>query len=161
MPKLSVINELPAAEAMAGFLKCNGSSQWAEEMTEARPFSNADDLFEAAKEIWQDLPKGDWMEAFEAHPPIGDKSSKGWAKDEQKGAEKASAATLAELEKLNKEYLDKFGFVFLIFASGKSADEMLAQLKKRIGNEQADEMRTAAEEQTKITQHRLEKWLKE
>ncbi len=161
MPKLAVINELPTAEAMAGFLKCNGSSQWAEEMTEARPFSNTDDLFEAAKEIWADLPKGDWMEAFEAHPRIGDKNAKGAGKDEQKGIEKASPAVLAELEKLNKEYEEKFGFVFLIFATGKTADQMLEALKKRINNDQPEEMRLASEEQAKITENRLEKWLKE
>jgi len=161
MPKLSVINELPVPEAMAGFLKCCGSSQWAEEMTDGRPFSNTDDLFEAAEEIWIDLPKGDWMEAFEAHPRIGDKSAKGTAKDEQKGIEKASPAVLAELETLNKQYEEKFGFVFLISAAGKSGDEMLAALKKRLGNEQSAEMANAAKEQTKITRSRLEKWLKE
>jgi OHCU decarboxylase len=127
-------------------------------MTARRPFRTGADLARVADEVWWSLEGADWLEAFSHHPRIGERSG-GWARDEQSGARAASAATIKELATLNRQYERKFGHVFLIFATGKSADEMLAELRLRLNNDPAPELRLAAGEQAKITRLRLEKLL--
>jgi OHCU decarboxylase len=163
---LAWLNDLPAAKAEAEFRDCCGSREWARQMTNARPFPMVEQLFEAAENIWESLPKGDWLEAFAAHPKIGSKKpaakqkrAADWSAGEQSAIETASAGVRRQLAELNRLYHDKFGFIFIVCATGKSADEMLAILKARIRNSVQTELRLAAEEQRKITEIRLSKIL--
>ena len=161
------LNELSANEAQAEFLKCCGSTKWAHEMTAARPFATAQELFASADDVSSSLEDEDWLEAFRAHPKIGEKRAatvqsqqeQKWSAQEQSGVSEASAGTIAQLAERNREYEDRFGFIFIVCASGKSPDEMLAILNSRIDNDPRTELRIASEEQRKITRLRLEKLL--
>jgi OHCU decarboxylase len=138
---------------------CCGSSRWVDRMRAAQPFADRDALLAAADELWRDLAPGDWLEAFACHPRIGDRSAGGEAAREQAGVVRASAEVLAGLVEGNHAYQARFGHVFLICATGKTADEMLAELRVRLGNEPDRELAIAAEEQRKITRLRLQKLL--
>ena len=124
-----------------------------------------ENLLESADRIWSALAEADWLEAFRHHPPIGGKKAapkqsrkaKNWSSGEQARAQSASAETLAQLAEANAEYSAKFGNVFLICATGKSAQEILENLRARLPNDSQTETRIAAEEQRKITRLRLEK----
>ena len=135
-------------------LKVCASPKWAEAMMAARPFASWDDMVAHARSI--ELTDDEWLEAFAAHPRIGDRKP-GWSSQEQAGTRTADEATLHALAAGNRAYEEKFGFVFLIFATGKSADEMLATLNARIRNDRQTEIRNAAEEHRKISELRLEK----
>jgi 5-hydroxyisourate hydrolase/2-oxo-4-hydroxy-4-carboxy-5-ureidoimidazoline decarboxylase len=134
-------------------------------MAAARPFASVRALRDKADEIWWALSPADWREAFAAHPRIGDvaslrrkfASTASWAAGEQAGAAGASEATLSALAEGNDAYFAKFGFIFIISASGKTADEMLAALRARLSNDAERELRIAAEQQLEITHLRLEK----
>ena len=139
-------------------LACCGSKRWAQRMAEARPFSDDAELFADADRIWAALSKEDWLEAFAAHPKIGARAA-GQAAAEQAGARGASAETLAALAAANREYEERFGYIFIVRASGKSAEEMLDLCRRRLHNAPAEELRVAAEEQRKIMRLRLEKML--
>lgn len=128
-------------------------------MLARRPFATKAALLEAADEEWWKLEYHDWLEAFSHHPRIGDRNASGAASREQSGVRTARDVQLLELEQLNRLYEEKFGFVFLIFATGKSADEMLDALRVRLQNRREAELRNAAGEQAKITRLRLEKLL--
>lgn len=157
---LGELNALPGARAEQELLKCCASQRWAKAMTARRPFKSKDDLQTAAEQEWWKLKYPDWLEAFSHHPRIGDRAkAQGFAKQEQSGASGASDATLLSLESLNRLYEEKFGFVFLIFATGKSADEMLGALQRRLQNGRDVELKNAVGEQAKITRLRLEKLL--
>jgi OHCU decarboxylase len=164
---ISRINELSAAQAQAEFLKCCGSIAWAKGMTDTRPFSNSDELSSKADEIWWKLDEEDWLEAFRAHPKIGEKKAAAaqsseaqqWSAQEQSESQKTAAETKAALAAGNLEYEQRFGFIFIICATGKSAEEILAALNGRLSNDSDAELRIAAEEQRKITQLRLRKLL--
>lgn len=146
------INTRVPAQAEAELRRCCGSSEWVREMMESRPF--ADDIAAAAESIWWDLDPPDWQEAFAAHPRIGEQSASEWSRQEQAGAASASPARLAEM---NRDYEKRFGFRFIVCASGKGADEMMAIARERMQNGPDQELRIAAEEQLKITQLRLGK----
>ena len=151
---------MPHDAAERELAKCCGSSRWAAAMAGRRPFKNAEHVYVAADEIWWSLDGADWLEAFLHHPRIGARAGRwGWAKDEQSGTRDAPADTLQKLADLNHEYERKFGHVFLICATGKRAEEMLADLERRMTNDPATELRIAAGEQAKITRLRLEKLL--
>ena len=162
---LDQLNKMPENAATAEFLKCCGSNKWARLMVEGRPFLSVDGLTAKADESWWELENDDWLEAFRSHPKIGEKKaeatistqSQAWSAQEQSGVANAAALTIEELEQLNREYLDKFGFIFIVCATGKSSDEMLAILKSRLGNNHEQELRIAAGEQAKITELRLKK----
>ena len=164
---ISRINELSEAQAKAEFLQCCGSSQWAKQMSEARPFSDANELSEEADKIWWKLSEEDWLEAFRAHPKIGEKKAaatqstqaRQWSAQEQSESQKTAAETKEALADGNREYEQRFGFIFIICATGKSAEEILAALNGRLRNDTETELRVAAEEQRKITQLRLQKLL--
>eukprot|EP01035_Chromulina_nebulosa_P019322 gene19322-25185_t len=140
-------------------------------MIDARPFTTIDDLLTRSYNIWiYNLDVPDWLEAFKAHPKIGDIESvkakhiqgkNSFESEEQSGANNADVTTLNSLAKGNLDYEQKFGFIFLICATGKSADEMLYALMTRLHNNREDEILIAAEEQAKITKLRLIKLLKE
>ena len=134
-------------------------------MAETRPFTDFGELTNKADEIWKALDPKDWLEAFAAHPKIG--SSKAapsqkaraadWSKNEQSGTATASDLVLSDLEETNRLYAEKFGYIFIVCASGKSAEEMLGLAKRRLDNDPASELAIAADEQAKITRLRLEK----
>ena len=164
---LTRLNNLSRQEAEAEFLKCCGSTLWARRMEEARPFHDLEELKDAADSIWWSLDKEDWLEAFSRHPKIGEKKSereqavqaRGWSEQEQAGTESAGEATRRELADYNREYEKKFGYIYIVCATGKSAEEMLAICKDRLQNDADEEIRNAAEEQRRITHLRLEKLL--
>lgn len=165
--QLEELNRLSPEQAEAEFLQCCGSSAWAKRMTEARPFSNSDEISSRADEIWWRLNEEDWLEAFRAHPKIGEKKAEAaqtaqaqrWSANEQSESQKAAAETKAALANGNRQYEQRFGFLFIICATGKSAEEILAALNRRLDNDSKTELRVAAEEQRKITQLRLQKLL--
>ncbi len=136
-------------------------------MAQRFPFQNKEELFVAAEEIWFKLLPNDWLEAFAHHPKIGDMNSlrakfastQQWAAGEQAGVRAASDAVLQALAEGNAQYESKFGYIFIVCATGKSAEEMLAILQTRLPNEHATELSLAAVEQSKITRIRLEKLL--
>jgi 2-oxo-4-hydroxy-4-carboxy-5-ureidoimidazoline decarboxylase len=164
---LAELNVLPRYRAEEELLKCCGSTAWARGMARRRPFANAARLLEVAGEIWWRLDPDDWMQAFRAHPQIGQRQpaahtsalSQAWSAQEQSGMSRAGVAVTMELEEANQEYLAKFGYIFIVCASGKSAGEMLAILRSRLANLPDQEIRVAAEEQDKIARLRLEKLL--
>lgn len=135
-------------------------------MVEARPFEDTRELLLTADHVWWSLDALDWLEAFGAHPKIGEKklapepsASSRWAADEQSGASRASEETLASLTKANRDYERRFGYIYIVCATGKSAEEMLTLLQERLQNEPDMELRIAAEEQRRITHLRLGKLL--
>lgn len=149
------LNALGAEEARAELLACCGSTVWARRMAEERPFRDLDHLRETAERVWGELTREDWLEAFRAHPRIGDPKATGRAAREQVATRSAPPEVLAALAVGNRRYESRFGHVFLICATGKSAAEMLEALEKRLSNDRALELRVAAAEQRKITRLRL------
>jgi allantoicase len=154
-------------QAEEEFRKCCGSSDWAQQMVTARPYNSLDDLIAAADRIWWSLDSKDWLDAFHSHPKIGEKKAAAataveaqkWSEAEQSGIRSAAHETLRALAELNQTYEEKFGYIFIVCASGKSSEEMLAILRKRLEHNPDDELRIAAGEQAKITELRLRKLL--
>jgi 2-oxo-4-hydroxy-4-carboxy-5-ureidoimidazoline decarboxylase len=139
--------------------QCCGSTVWVERMLARQPFAEKDDLFKAADAVWNSLTPPDWLEAFAQHPKIGENSGAKWSSQEQKGMESADEEIAVEIRRLNIEYEKKFGYIFIVCATGKSATEMMDLLKSRLTNDANTELHTAAAEQSKITRLRLEKLL--
>ena len=148
--ELNELDRTSVGRAEKDFLSCCGSRRWARRMSAARPFSDAGELLIQSAQIWRNLAVEDWLEAFAAHPKIG---------AEQSGISAADASTLDELAEANRLYERKFGFIFIVCATGKSAAEMLEICRRRSGNETETEIRIAAGEQEKITEIRLKKLL--
>lgn len=164
---LAALNAMPSGEAEAELLKCCGSRAWARRLIAERPFADLDDLIAKSERVWWSLPPDDWLEAFHSHPKIGEQkaaakvaaAARQWSADEQSGIRHAAQQIVDALAQLNTEYEAKFGYIFIVCASGKSSEEMLAILRERLGNELGEELRNAAAEQAKITQLRLRKLL--
>ena len=164
---LQWLNQLSHNRAEAEFLKCCGSTPWAKRMSQMRPFASLEEVSAKADEIWWSLDAGDWLEAFRAHPKIGEKKATAtqseqaanWSAQEQSQAQQAADEIKAALARGNRVYEDRFGFIFIICASGRSAAEIAQALKQRLENDPKTELRVAAEEQRKITQLRLNKLL--
>jgi 5-hydroxyisourate hydrolase/2-oxo-4-hydroxy-4-carboxy-5-ureidoimidazoline decarboxylase len=159
---LAELNGLDEDVATRELLRCCGSTRWAREMAGARPFTSMEAVTAAADTIWTGLDRADWMEAFAAHPQIGARAEAGdggWAAAEQAGAASASTDVLARLVEANREYEARFGFTFIVCATGKSAEEMLQLLEGRLDNDPLIEVRVAADEQRKITRLRIAKLL--
>jgi allantoicase len=138
-------------------LGCCGSRAWASALQARRPFATFDALLQTADDVWAGLSADDRREAFAAHPRIGERGGSVWARGEQAGAAGASDEILRALQAGNHEYEERFGHVFLINASGKSAEEMLGALRERLGNDPDAELAEATEQQRQITRIRLEK----
>jgi 2-oxo-4-hydroxy-4-carboxy-5-ureidoimidazoline decarboxylase len=160
------LNALSEEAARAAFAKCCGASRWVTGVVAARPFRDAQHLFAVAESVWHGLGPADWHEAFAHHPRIGERpapggSSAAWAKREQAGAEAASGATKSALVEVNRRYEARFGHIYLVCATGKSGEELLAMARARLANDPDTELRVAAAEQAKITRLRLEKLLAE
>lgn len=172
-PMTSALENLNAAtqtDARQTFARCCGASKWAAHMAEMRPYADAESVYQQSEIAFDELGEDDWREAFEHHPRIGDldalrakfstlDATKEWAAGEQSETRAASEQTLQALAQGNRDYEDRFGFLFIVCATGKSADEMLALLQVRLPNDADDEWRIAAAEQRKITRLRLEKLL--
>jgi len=124
-------------------------------MERRRPYSSLNELVEQADRTWNELSADDWLEAFHAHPQIGETSTSKWSQEEQAGTRSAEAAVLNELAEANRRYYEQFGFIFIICASGKSGAEMLAALRGRLNKDRESELRNAAEQQSLITRLRL------
>lgn len=168
--ELNTFNNLPSREAEAALANCNGAARWASLMVQARPFGSAAALFNHCNEIWyEECREKDWLEAFSQHPEIGDIGSlkekygatRDWAAGEQSGVNNAPETVLEQLAQANRAYEEKFGFIFIVFATGKSAGEMLRLLNDRLENTREEELLVAMGEQCKITQIRLRKLLAE
>ena len=167
MDALQRLNELGAEEARAELLRCCGSSRWAAAMIARRPFASPAALLEAADSAWQGLDEAAWREAFAHHPKIGDRealrsrfaATAAWAADEQAGAGAAAEDVLEALAQGNLDYERRFGYIFIVCATGKTAPEMLALLRERLPHSPEEELRIAAGEQAKITRLRLQKLL--
>lgn len=140
-------------------LACCGSKTWAKRMNECGPVADAASLHEISESIWWSLLADDWLEAFAAHPRIGESSSKKWSAQEQAGMTSASEETADAITRLNAAYCDRFGYIFIVCATGKSAGEMRHLLEQRMTNAPEQELRVAAAEQAKITRLRLDKVL--
>jgi len=159
---------LPPKKLYEALERCCGAKHWVTEMVSKVPFPNKETLYTWADEIWEKADKACWLEAFEHHPKIGDVDSlakkfantKRWAEGEQSGVQSANKETLKALAKGNTAYEAKFGYIFIICATGKSAEEMLDLLNKRLPNASEDELLIAMKEQQKITRIRLQKLLK-
>lgn len=167
VPNLNYLNALSLAEAESELLNCCGSREWASRLAKERPFRSTAQLMESADRTWFSLQSDDWLEAFRSHPKIGEKKTQQstsaeaakWSEQEQSAARDAAQTTVRLLAQLNEEYERKFGFIFIVCATGKSAEEMLALLRERINNSPDQELLTAAREQAKITQLRITKLL--
>jgi OHCU decarboxylase len=172
--RLEDLNALDPDTAARQLLRCCGSSRWARLMAAARPFATPEAMATTADRCWDALDPADWLEAFAAHPKIGaagagpaERSAKALAEDrgaaedwsarEQAGLAGAADATLLNLANLNRAYEARFGYIFIVCATGQSAAGMLELLERRIGNDPEAEIRLAADEQRKITHLRLMK----
>jgi 2-oxo-4-hydroxy-4-carboxy-5-ureidoimidazoline decarboxylase len=164
---LDQLNRLEDAAARAALERCCGARRWVERVCAARPWRDGAALVAAAERAFDGLERADWLEGFAHHPRIGDvaalrakyASTAAWAGEEQRGAAAADEDTLAALAGGNRAYEERFGYIFIVCATGKSADEMLALLRARMPNPPEREIRIAAEEQMKITRLRLSKLL--
>jgi len=190
------LDALPREEAAPALRSCCASGRWVERMLRLRPFGDDGSLFAAALQVWWSLDAEDWLEAFAAHPRIGERAppagdredppagdreaadgggaagsgkadggdaggparrSSEWSRREQAGVSGSDVGTRRALAEGNRAYEERFGHVFLIFAAGRSGEEMLAELRDRLENDPDEELRIAAREQAAITRHRLEK----
>lgn len=164
---LAELNALDATAATEAFATCCTSETWIKGMVEARPFSNIEGAQESALIVWESCTESDFLQAFEGHPKIGDVTSlrkkyantKGLASNEQSGVNVAAEETLQALADGNNAYDEKNGFIFIVYATGKSAGEMLEILNARLPNDRATELKNAAVEQSKITALRINKLL--
>ncbi|QDA60480.1 2-oxo-4-hydroxy-4-carboxy-5-ureidoimidazoline decarboxylase [Hymenobacter jejuensis] len=164
LTELNTLDQPALAEALS---KCCGATAWVQAMSEIFPVADAATLFSRAHDIWYGLQESDWREAFTHHPKIGDASAlkekfastSAWAAGEQGAVKQASQQVLEDLAEGNWRYEEKFGYIFIVCATGKSAEEMLALLQARLPNSPETEIHIAMGEQDKITKIRLEKLL--
>ena len=164
-PTLETWNRLEQETAAQVILPCNGSLAWAIGVVNLSPFDTPEELFAASDKVWLTLPEEDWQQAFDSHPRIGEHKAKAataqslkWSAGEQSAAN-PDTATQEALSSANREYEQKFGRIFIVCATGKSAAEMLSILQARLVNDRVTELKEAAEQQRQITQIRLRKWL--
>lgn len=164
---LQELNNLNEEKLFEELFKCCGSSFWAKELSKQLPFTSLNDLLHKSDAVWQKAGRADGLEAFTHHPKIGDIESlekkfantKTWAGNEQSGVNTAGRETLLALAEGNTAYENKFGYIFIVCATGKTAEEMLSLLNERLNNSPDKELPIAMNEQNKITHIRLEKLL--
>jgi 2-oxo-4-hydroxy-4-carboxy-5-ureidoimidazoline decarboxylase len=163
--KLTELNQLSEPLLREQLSICCGSKRWQDNLIAQVPFTNEEDLFYKSSEAWHSTNEADWLEAFSHHPKIGDlenlkkkfASTQHLAGAEQSSVQEASLNVLNKLAEGNNAYENKFGFIFIVCATGKSAKEMLDLLEKRLLNTREEELKIAAAEQNKITLLRLKK----
>lgn len=158
---LEELNGASAPVAAQRLRQCCSSRVWVERMLARRPFVDKAALAQTADNVWFALDSTDWLEAFASHPRIGENSAAKWSSHEQSGMRSATADSVARINQLNIDYERKFGWIFIICATGKTAEYLLGELTYRLNNEPETEMTIAAAEQAKITKLRLEKLLEE
>jgi OHCU decarboxylase len=164
--RVVIVNDAADATAAEMLRNCCASSAWVNRMVAARPFPSDAALFETADRVWSQLTTADRLEAFRAHPKIGERMMTGseqharWSAAEQSGVARASREVRESLRAANDEYERKFGYIFIVCATGKSADEMLTLVRQRLANDPATELAIASEEQRKIMRLRLEKMMR-
>ncbi|MEO8621254.1 MAG: 2-oxo-4-hydroxy-4-carboxy-5-ureidoimidazoline decarboxylase [bacterium] len=166
---IAALDTMPETEAAFKLAACCGSSKWVSRMLARRPFGSRDALFKVATQAAGALKESDWLEAFSHHPRIGQRISnavvsttaESWSTGEQSAAANATIAVRAALANANAEYEERHGLIFIICASGRSAEEILAVVRERTHNQRADEILIAADEQQQITRLRLEKLISE
>jgi OHCU decarboxylase len=162
---LAEFNALPFPDAESLLVDCCGSARWVATVASRRPYETADALHKTADSVWWKLNREDWLEAFSHHPQIGDKAAIGsesaqrWAEGEQSGARAASEDLKTRLARANRAYFEKFGYIYIVCATGRTAEGMLAILNQRLQNDLASELSVAAEQQRLITRIRLDKLL--
>lgn len=162
---LNELNQLSVADATDVISQCCAAERWVQGVVNARPFTDVEQLIACADSVWAGVDEPNLLQAFSAHPQIGNvdtlrakyANTKAVAAGEQSGVQEAAEATLLELARLNHVYLERFGFIFIVCATGKSAAEMLELLQARVDNTRDQELINAAEEQRKITALRLRK----
>lgn len=164
--RLEGLNALSESEAVAALMTCCGSTRWAERMASSRPFSSWTQVQGTAEWLWWQLDDADWLEAFTHHPRIGADPEKlrekfaataDWSAGEQAGVSGASDDVIDRLAKGNTDYEERFGYIFIVCASGLSAEKMLSKLEARMDHAGENEIRIAAGEQAKIIALRIEK----
>ena len=174
--RLDDLNRLDDGAAARQLLQCCGSTRWAAQMAASRPFGDPGEMVQAADRVFATLERADWLEAFAAHPAIGGAGAAGgeagragragaaaaeatadWSRHEQKLVAHATDETRRRLADLNRAYEARFGYIFIVCATGKTGAEMLALLERRLDNNPDTELQIAANEQTKITHLRLQK----
>lgn len=165
---VSLLDEMHEASAGVLLLDACGSREWVRRMIDRRPFVTLSRVFEAADEEWGKLQPEDWLEAFRAHPRIGQGRIAGQSAASARMSESEQSAFVASdtpdragISRLNDEYAQRFGYIFIVCATGRTAAEIEAQLRSRITNPPEHELRVAAEEQRRITRLRLERGLEE
>jgi 2-oxo-4-hydroxy-4-carboxy-5-ureidoimidazoline decarboxylase len=160
-------NSLDAEAAAREALPCCGSRAWAAGLASKRPIADETSLLEASNTVWRSLPEDAWQEAFDSHPRIGQRYTQAhatdeslqWSAQEQRAALAEDDAARLALEAANRQYEQRFGRIFIVCATGKTASEILNILEDRMKNDALTELREAAEQQRQITQLRLRKWL--
>ena len=164
--QLEELNAMDGERAARELLTCCGSTRWAARMAGSRPFTDEAALARAADRAFAELDAADWFEAFAAHPKIGAGGaaeargqSEKWSGMEQALVAQSGDETRQRLAKANRDYEARFGYIFIVCATGKTGAEMLARLERRLSNDPAIELRIAAAEQKKITHLRLVKLL--
>ena len=163
--KLSALSQLDDAQASDVFNQCCSASRWVKLMVSAMPFRSKIAIQNTAALFWKSMRSADYLEAFDGHPKIGDPDSlkkKYWstrslAANEQSSVEQANDNVLQELVQYNNDYKTKFGYIFIVCATGKTAAEMLKLIKTRINHQPDQEITIAAAEQAKIMSIRIDK----
>lgn len=166
---IDIVNNMERSALQTLLARYCGATRWLARMLDQRPFTDWSHLRQAADDTWWKLEPADWREAFDLHPKIGDldnseakfADTQAWSEREQAGIQEAADAVLQGLAQGNRDYERKFGYIFLVCATGKSASEMLELLRQRLLNDPEDELRIAAEEEHQIMQIRLETWRQE
>jgi 2-oxo-4-hydroxy-4-carboxy-5-ureidoimidazoline decarboxylase len=166
-PVLERWNRIPLEEAASEILSCCGSKTWALGMAARRPFAEEKSVLLASDETCRSLTDADWREAFHSHPRIGElkaplaarPQSAAWSVEEQANLGASEDRVKSALAEANREYERRFKRIFIVSAAGKSAEEILSALRRRLNNDETTELREAAEQQRQITQGRLRKWM--
>lgn len=161
---LDGFNVASAEAAAAQLLTACGSHRWAETLAANRPYDSPEALIQDAEAVWFALDEADWLEAFACHPRIGEKKAPtseylAHSESEQAAAQQSLDEVAEALLAGNREYEAKFGFLYIVFASGRTAPELLAVLQSRLINSREEELHEAARQQLRITNLRLRKWL--
>jgi 2-oxo-4-hydroxy-4-carboxy-5-ureidoimidazoline decarboxylase len=169
--KLAAWNAAREAAALEAMIACCGAQRWATAMVQLRPIASVPELSAAADREWSRMEEADWLQAFACHPRIGERSpqriahaherSAEWSRQEQASVASVDDRVLTELAESNRLYEQRFGFTYIVCATGKTAGEMLAILNRRLTSDREAELREAAEQQRQIMQIRLGKWLVE
>jgi OHCU decarboxylase len=161
LSRLGWFNQLSDEEAAGELLAVCHSRRWAKQVAAGRPYGDVAALQQAADAVWRGLGPDDWLEAIRAHPRIGERGGRSadWSRQEQAGVGGAGGEVQTAIAAGNADYERRFGHVFLISAAGRGAEEILANLRDRLGNDPATELRVAAEEHRRITRLRIERLL--